>query len=68
MRYIKWSLALALGAQASVSEAQVAPPVADSTNATAPARPTGLARFASKFAASDKPNFFPIPPEARAGQ
>lgn len=61
MRYIKWSLALALGAQASVSEAQVAPPVADSTNATAPARPTGLARFASKFSASDKPNFFPIP-------
>jgi hypothetical protein len=35
--------------------------VADSTNATAPARPTGLARFASKFSASDKPNFFPIP-------
>jgi hypothetical protein len=57
MRFVRLSLVLALCSQAGFSEAQV---VADSATLTSP-KPKGLQKFASKFAASDKPNFFPIP-------
>lgn len=65
MLFVKWSLVLALGCQVGLSEAQVAPAATGATKNTEPApnpaRLKGLKGFASKFAASDKPNFFPIP-------
>ena len=60
MRFVRLALLLAISSPARFSAAQVAPGVADTT-APAPPKVKGWQRFVAKFAASDKPQFFPIP-------
>ena len=60
MRFVRLVLLLAIGSPARYSMAQVAGAVADTT-APAPPKRKGLQRLVARFAASDRPQFLPIP-------